>query len=96
MSERVNIQDISAGYRPIVEGRKYNRFFDEPESTDRIILDNGDVDDTVKLMKRWYGSILMIPKELQASCIQEVLCKPVIIFGISCIIIFSTGSIKKG
>jgi len=71
MAERVDIQDITAGYRTIVNGRQYNRFFATPEENDRIILDDGDVDDTVELMKKvvwkYINDTTLIAKELQGK-----------------------------
>lgn len=68
MAEKVDIQDITAGFRPIVNGRQYNRFFATPEDNDRIILDDGDVDDTVELMKKvvwkYIDDTKLIAKEL--------------------------------
>ncbi len=44
--------DITAGYRSIVDGQKYNVYFVRPKSEDRIILEDGEVEDTVQLMKK--------------------------------------------
>src|SRR5690606_28862497 len=75
MSERVTIQDISAGYRPIKDGSQYNRFFSAPDSEDRVILDNGDVDDTVELMKKvvwkYIDDTKEIAKELHSKSIRQ-------------------------
>ena len=68
MADIVDIQDITAGFRPIVNGRQYNRFFAIPKDNDRIILDDGDVDDTVELMKKvvwkYIDDTKLIAKEL--------------------------------
>lgn len=78
MTNRVDIQDISAGYRSIVNGRQYNRFFAIPDSEDRIILDDGDVNDTVELMKkvvwRYIDDTKLIARELQATS-QRASCE---------------------
>jgi len=44
--------DITAGYRNIVDGREYNVYFVRPQNEDNIILDDGEVEDTVELMKK--------------------------------------------
>lgn len=52
MKSRFEIGSITSGYRTIRDGRKYDRFFSKPDSTDRIIIEDGEVEDTVDLMKR--------------------------------------------
>jgi len=52
MSERIDKQDISSGYRKIQDGNRYDRYFAKPEVVDRIIIDDGEVDETVDLMKK--------------------------------------------
>jgi hypothetical protein len=52
MSERVDKQDISAGYRRIIDGSKYNKYFAAPNDVDRVIIEDGEVEQTVDLMKR--------------------------------------------
>lgn len=52
MSDRLKISPITSGYRPIKEGRQYDQFFGLPEDQDRIIIEDGEVDDTVELMKK--------------------------------------------
>ncbi|HCS20163.1 MAG TPA: hypothetical protein DIW47_06310 [Bacteroidetes bacterium] len=47
-----NIDSISSGYRPIKEGRQYDGYFPLPDERDRIIIKDGNVHDTVDLMKR--------------------------------------------
>ncbi|WP_421752498.1 hypothetical protein [Croceimicrobium sp.] len=52
MSARFEIGSITSGYRSIRDGKKYDQFFSKPDSTDRIIIEDGEVEDTVDLMKR--------------------------------------------
>jgi len=52
MSEQINKQDITAGYRVIKNGSQYDRYFSKPETVDRVIIEDGEVDETVDLMKR--------------------------------------------
>ena len=52
MSEQINKQDITAGYRAIKNGSQYDRYFSKPETVDRVIIEDGEVDETVDLMKR--------------------------------------------
>lgn len=52
MSERLQIQSISSGYRPIRDGRQFDQFFGVPDEKDRVIIQDGEVNDTVDLMKK--------------------------------------------
>jgi hypothetical protein len=52
MGELFNIESITNGYRPIKDGTQYERFFVRPEDSDRIIIEDGEVDETVDLMKK--------------------------------------------
>ena len=52
MGELYNIESITNGYRPIQDGSRYDRFFARPEDSDRIIIEDGEVDETVDLMKK--------------------------------------------
>ena len=52
MKARFEIGSITSGYRAIRDGRKYDHFFPNPEVSDRIIIEDGEVEDTVDLMKR--------------------------------------------
>jgi hypothetical protein len=51
MDNRLDIGNISSGYRTIADGSGYDRFFSSPDNQDRFIRD-GDVNITVDLMKR--------------------------------------------
>ncbi|HEY4785522.1 MAG TPA: transglutaminase-like domain-containing protein, partial [Bacteroidales bacterium] len=52
MSNHLNIGSITSGYRPIRDGRPFDRYFAQPEERDRIIIEDGEVEQTVDLMKR--------------------------------------------
>lgn len=52
MGELYNIESITNGYRPIQDGSRYERFFARPEDSDRIVIEDGEVDETVDLMKK--------------------------------------------
>jgi hypothetical protein len=52
MSNKFSIQSISSGYRPIRDGKQFEQFFGFPEEKDRVIIEDGEVDDTVELMKK--------------------------------------------
>jgi hypothetical protein len=52
MSNTFHIGSITTGYRPIKSGAEYDRYFPKPESQDRIIIEDGEVHQTVDLMKR--------------------------------------------
>lgn len=52
MNEILDIGSITNGYRPIQDGSRYQRFFAQPEDSDRIIIEDGEVEETVDLMKK--------------------------------------------
>ena len=52
MSYRFEIGSITSGYRTIRDGSKYDKYFTKPDAQDRIIIEDGEVEDTVDLMKR--------------------------------------------
>ena len=52
MEERYEIRSITSGYRVIRPGEEYNKYFPKPQAQDRIIIEDGEVNDTVDLMKR--------------------------------------------
>jgi len=52
MSNRMSIQSISSGYRPIQDGSRFNQFFGFPDEKDRVVIEDGEVEDTVELMKK--------------------------------------------
>ncbi|HEY4786735.1 MAG TPA: transglutaminase-like domain-containing protein, partial [Bacteroidales bacterium] len=51
MNSRLDIGFITSGYRTIRDGGDYNKFFTSPDGNDHVIR-NGDVFETVDLMKR--------------------------------------------
>ncbi len=48
----MQIGNITSGYRPIKNGDKYNRYFPKPDVKDRVIIEDGEVSQTVELMKK--------------------------------------------
>lgn len=52
MSTKLSIQSISSGYRPIQDGRQFEQFFGLPEEKDKLVIKDGEVEDTVELMKK--------------------------------------------
>jgi hypothetical protein len=52
MSNLLNKANITSGYRPIKDGSRFNRFFSKPEEQDRIIIQDGEVEETIDLMKK--------------------------------------------
>ena len=44
--------EITSGQRPIRDGKQYDRYFPKPEERDRVIIKDGEVDDTVELMEK--------------------------------------------
>ncbi len=51
-SELIQIGNITSGYRQIKNSDKYDIYFKSANNTDRIIIPNGEVEDTVELMKK--------------------------------------------
>ncbi len=43
---------VTSGYRSIQDGSRFNAYFPPPEERDRIIIDDGEVTDTVELMEK--------------------------------------------
>tara|TARA_B110000902_G_scaffold165090_1_gene188586 strand:+ start:6539 stop:8344 length:1806 start_codon:yes stop_codon:yes gene_type:complete len=52
MEERYQMGSITSGYRVIRPGEEYDKYFPKPQAQDRIIIEDGEVGDTVDLMKR--------------------------------------------
>lgn len=52
MSNILSKTDISSGFRPIMEGSQFDRYFAMPDDQDRIIIEDGEVEETVDLMKK--------------------------------------------
>lgn len=49
---QIPAQSITSGYRTIQDGSRYNPYFPLPEERDRVIIDDGEVSDTVELMEK--------------------------------------------
>ena len=50
---RPDDREISAGQRTLrTDGAKYNQYFPQPQSEDKIVFEDGEVDDTLQLMER--------------------------------------------
>lgn len=43
---------VTSGYRAIKDGSRYNSYFPPPDERDRVIIDDGEVTDTVELMEK--------------------------------------------
>lgn len=43
---------VASGYRAIKDGSRFNAYFPPPEERDRIIIEDGEVTDTVELMEK--------------------------------------------
>lgn len=75
MNDRLKISPITSGYRPIKDGKQYEQFFGIAEDRDRVIIEDGEVDDTVELMKKvvwkYIGDTKKIAHYLKASSIKE-------------------------
>jgi hypothetical protein len=52
MSQLLQIGNITSGYRSIRSGKEYDQLFSKPDKRDRIIIEDGEVDQTVDLMKK--------------------------------------------
>lgn len=52
MSNKFYKEDITSGYRIIQDGRRYDHLFPQPLNRDRVIIENGSVEDTIELMKK--------------------------------------------
>ncbi|NVO09064.1 MAG: hypothetical protein HXX16_03790 [Bacteroidales bacterium] len=52
MSNQLYIGSITSGYRQIRDGNSFDKYFAQPDERDRIIIEDGEVEQTVDLMKR--------------------------------------------
>jgi hypothetical protein len=72
---QVHIGSITSGYRNIRSGSPYNKYFTAPEQDDRIIIQDGEVTDTVELMKKVVWKYLSdtegIAKELKSPSVKR-------------------------
>lgn len=58
--------DITSGYRAIEDGKQFERYFGQPEQRDRIIIEDGEVNETVDLMKKVVWKYLSDTKQIAA------------------------------
>jgi hypothetical protein len=77
MSSKIHIDSITSGYRYIKSGKEYEKYFPKPDSKDRIIIEDGEVTQTVDLMKKvvwkYIDDTKQIAKVLKGSS-QEQSC----------------------
>lgn len=70
-----HIGSITSGYRNIRSGAEYEKYFSAPEQDDRIIIQDGEVSDTVELMKKVVWKYLTdteaIAKELKSPSVKR-------------------------
>ncbi|MBN1968521.1 MAG: hypothetical protein JW870_04060, partial [Candidatus Delongbacteria bacterium] len=75
MSNYLHKANISSGYRQIKDGGLFDRFFTQPEEQDRIIIEDGEVEETVDLMKKvvwkYLNDTKKIAQYLKGSTLQE-------------------------
>lgn len=43
---------VTCGYRSITDGSRYNPYFSPPDERDHVIINDGEVTDTVELMEK--------------------------------------------
>ncbi len=72
---KIEIDNISSGYRPIKNGKEYDKYFPKPNVEDKIIIEDGEVDQTVNLMKkvvwRYIDDTKQIAKVLKGNTIAQ-------------------------
>lgn len=72
---QLHIGSITSGYRNIRSGSQYDRYFIAPEQDDRIIIEDGEVTDTVELMKKVVWKYLLdteaIAKSLKSPSVKR-------------------------
>jgi hypothetical protein len=62
---RPDDREISAGQRVLcTDGSKYNQYFRRPRNEDKIVFEDGEVDDTLRLMERVIHTYLDDTKEI--------------------------------
>jgi hypothetical protein len=75
MSDFLHKASISSGFRHIKDGSWFDRFFSQPEEQDRIIIEDGEVEETVDLMKKVVWKYLddtkAIARYLKRSTLQS-------------------------
>lgn len=80
MSNRYAIGSITSGYRAIQNGDRFNHHFPNANSNDEIVIENGEVEDTVELMKkvvwRYIDDTKSIAKTLKGQT-KDQTCKQI-------------------
>mgnify|MGYP006947654870 CR=1 FL=1 len=46
------MKTVTSGYRSIKDGSRFNAYFPPPDERDRVIINDGEVTDTVELMEK--------------------------------------------
>lgn len=67
MSELFSIGSVTSGYRPIQSGVEYDSYFPKPNEQDRIIIQDGALDDTLDLMKQVVWKYLSDTEKISAK-----------------------------
>jgi hypothetical protein len=71
----LHLGSITSGYRSIRSGVEYEKYFSAPEQDDRIIIQDGEVADTVELMKKVVWKYLAdtekIAQELKSPSVKR-------------------------
>ncbi len=49
---KIPSKTVTSGYRSIKDGSRYNPYFPPPDERDRVIINDGEVTDTVELMEK--------------------------------------------
>ena len=49
---QIPAKTVTSGYRAIKDGSRYNQYFPKPDERDRVIVEDGEVTDTVELMEK--------------------------------------------
>jgi hypothetical protein len=72
---QIQLSNIESSYRPIKKGKEYDKLFSKPDKRDRIIIEDGEVEQTVDLMTKVVWKYLddtkRIAKHLRANNLHE-------------------------
>lgn len=71
MSEFLSIGSVTSGFRPIQSGLKYDSLFPKPNTQDRIIIQDGALEDTLELMKKVVWKYLSDTKKVSQKLKTE-------------------------
>ncbi|MBS1773908.1 MAG: hypothetical protein JST82_13705 [Bacteroidetes bacterium] len=64
--------EISSGQRILrIDGAKYNQFFPKAEAKDTVVIDNGEVADTLKVIEEVVWKYISDTKEIAATLLKE-------------------------